>query len=143
MKDPEFIALRNRFVVALIITIIIVIPLGLFVITRFSNQSTILKSIKNKDDVVIFITSNKCLECPNIKTVLDSYHVSYIELNKDTDKSYSEIMQKIQMATQYVQSPGLIYLEEGQLYANYMNLTESKTKDFIASHHLQDTIKEK
>lgn len=142
MKDPEFILLRNRFFIAVIVTLIFVVPLGFFVFNRFANQtSELLKNIKEEKNVIIFLTSNKCSQCSKIKEILDSNNVAYFELNKDKDTDYKEILFKIDLQTNFVETPGIVYVENGKLSANVMAVEEKLAQSFLENHNLVNTRK--
>lgn len=142
MKDPEFILLRNRFFIAVIVTLIFVVPLGFFVFNRFANQtSELLKNIKEEKNVIIFLTSNKCSQCSKIKEILDSNNVAYFELNKDKDTDYKEILFKIDLQTNFVETPGIVYVENGKLSTNVMAVEEKLAQSFLENHNLVNTRK--
>ncbi len=143
MHDLEFIQMRNRFLLALVITIIFIIPVCILVINKFSSKSLLLKNIEKQKNLVIFLTNKECSNCELYKDVLDQNNVPYFELDVDTDTDFKEIMFRIQMASEYAQAPGIIYVEEGKMFANMVDIKEkSELESFIVAHSLINTKKE-
>ena len=141
MKDPEFIALRNRFLLALAITLIFIIPMCIFVFNRFSTaKSETLKNINQGKSIIIYLTKNKCSDCKKYKEVLDSNNVSYFELNIDKDSDFKEIMLKIEMSSKYATAPGIIYVAKGKMSANLVDIKSTEELNiFLEKHNLKNT----
>ena len=141
MKDPEFIALRNRFLIALIVTLIFVIPMSIFIFNKFSTtKSEALKNIDQEKSIIIYLTKNKCSKCEKYKKVLDNNNVNYFELNIDKDEDFKEIMLKIEMSSKYATAPGVIYVEKGKMYANIVDIKGAEELNiFLEKHNLKNT----
>ena len=108
MKDPEFIALRNKFFLNVLIATIFIIPITILIFNKFSNPKPEL--LKN---------------------------IAYFELNKDKDSYFEEIMLKIEMPSNYALAPGIIYIEKGKMLANKVELKNSNDLEtFLSSLNL-------
>ena len=144
MRDPEFIALKNRFLVALAITAIFIIPMSIFVVNKFSTaKSELLQNINQEKSLVIYIMKSKCSECDTYKKVLDDNRVSYFELNVEKDSDFKEIMLKIEMPSKYATVPGIIYVTNGKMYANIVDIKSTEELNvFLEKHNLKNTKKE-
>ena len=136
MKDSEFIQLRNRFLLALGITIIFIIPVSLFVYNRFSTKSELLKNILDNKNLIIYLTKDKCATCDKLKKILDENNISYFEVNTDRSDEYEEIMLRIGMSKEYVVTPGIIYVEKGKMLVNMMELDEKSLRSFLINNNL-------
>lgn len=136
MKDSEFIQLRNRFLLALGITIIFIIPISLFVYNRFSNKSELLKNILDNKNLIIYLTKDKCTTCDKLKTVFTENNIPYYEVNIDRNDEYEEIMLRIGMSKSYVITPGIIYVEKGKMLVNMMELDENSLRSFLINNNL-------
>lgn len=133
MRDPEFIQLRNRFLMALGIALIFTIPMILFVVNKFNEKpSKVIESINKKENIIVFVTEENCPSCLNSKNILKENNVSFYELNKDTNKNnYEVILRKISMSTSDITPPTLIYIEEGKLSSSLVNPNEKELKSYL------------
>ena len=141
MQDQEFIALRNRFLFSLLITIIFVIPVSILVINKFSSsKSDLLKYIEQKKNIVIYLTTDECSKCEEYQKLLDNEHVAYFELNTKKAQEFKEIMSRIEMTSKYATAPGVVYVENGKLSANIVDIKNSnELLQFIENYDLQNT----
>lgn len=137
MKDPEFIELRNKFLLGLGIFIIFAIPIFFFVRNKlYMPDSKIIKSLNKKDSMVILIVENKCDRCNKSKNVLNELNVNYFILNKDTERDYNNIIRKLNIEDE-VQVPAIIYVDEGKLYSYIYNIrNEKEITDFVENYNL-------
>lgn len=133
MRDPEFIQLRNRFLMALVIALIFTIPMILFVVNRFNEKpSKIIEKINKKENIIVLVTEENCPSCINNKNILKDNNVSFYEINKDDDKNtYEIILRKISMSKSDVTPPTVIYIEEGTLYSSLVNPSEEELKSYL------------
>ena len=94
MKDPEFIEMRNKFLLGLIIALIFSIP----VFFIFKNKLVVNNELENKisknKEVVLYINSNDCINCKKVKKYLDNNKIKYYTLGTSSNK-YKGIMNKI------------------------------------------------
>lgn len=133
MRDPEFIQLRNRFLMALGVALIFTIPMLLFVVNRFNEKpSKVIESINKKENIVVLITEENCQNCLNNKNILKDNNVSFYELNKDNDKTTFEVMlRKISMSASDVTPPTIIYIEEGKLSSSLVNSSDEELQSYL------------
>lgn len=138
MKDPEFIALRNKFFLNVLIATIFIIPITILIFNKFSNpKPELLKNIGQEKNLIIFLTENNCQKCHSLKNTLNNNNISYFELNKDKDPYFKEIMLKIEMPSNYALAPGIIYIEKGKMLANKVELKNSNDLEtFLSSLNL-------
>lgn len=143
MRDLEFIEIRNRYLLAIFLTIVFVIPILIFVVNSFGvKDSDILTSLKQEKNMVIFLTSELCSKCENIEDILINNNVAYFKLNIDENADYEEIMMRLDISRKYVEVPGIVYVEKGRTVSNLMNISVSDTQSFLNSYSLSDTIEE-
>ena len=111
-----------------ILMIIIMAVIGCFIFIAFDIKNNKMKTfeqirgqLENKDDMLIYITSNnqKCYLCNNTKYILkyyqDIYHLDIIEVNKNSmhTKEYESIIQYIDNREDYIKEPALILIKDG------------------------------
>ncbi len=115
MKDPEFIDLKNRFLKGLGIIILFLIP-SFFVIRNklLVPTSSILKVIREEESSFVFVTRNKCKECKKAEKIIKK-EIEYLVLNQDTDKNYQRILRKLNLSSEEITPPSIIYIEEGKV----------------------------
>lgn len=115
MKDPEFIDLKNRFLKGLGIIILFLIP-SFFVIRNklLVPTSSILKVIREEESSFVFVTRNKCKECKKAEKIIKK-EIEYLVLNQDTDNNYQRILRKLNLTSEEITPPSIIYIEEGKV----------------------------
>lgn len=141
MRDPEFILLRNRFLVAVGVALIFAIPTLLFVVKSFGREVTdVLKGLNEKEDMLIYVESNDCTGCLEVKQVLEDKNVEYMILNIDKNIDYEEIIRKLGVSRKVVEVPSLIYVEDGDMVANFMGIkTQNDVISFLEVHNINTT----
>ncbi|MBQ9018741.1 MAG: hypothetical protein IJ097_00315 [Bacilli bacterium] len=136
MKDKEFIKLRNKFLLDVLIVLIFIIPI-IFILKNkiIGNESKILKTIKKEEKVVLLIKSKNCKKCDKSEKVLKDNKIKYIVLNKDTNIDYEKIIKKIDIKKDNIVSPTIIYIENQKVISFLTNIkTEKELEDFINSY---------
>lgn len=141
MRDPEFILLRNRFLVAVGVVLVFAIPTLLFVVKSFGREVTdVLKGLNEKEDMLIYVESNDCTGCLEVKQVLEDKNVEYMILNIDKNIDYEEIIRKLGVSRKVVEVPSLIYVEDGDMVANFMGIkTQNDVISFLEVHNINTT----
>lgn len=141
MKDPEFIQLRNRFLIALLVTLIFTIPMLFFVINRFSvKPSKIIRSVNNKEDVVVLVTENNCSKCEKTSKILKDNKVKYIEINRSIENNnYETILKKIEMSKDDILPPTIIYIKKGTLDSSLVPASEEEILMYLDYNKLSST----
>ena len=141
MKDPEFILLRNRFVLIVLISLIFIIPSILLFINKFSvNKLEINTKLNKKETFLVLITSNDCQNCKNIKSLFKENNIKYLELNKDSSNQYKEILNKLQLDSTKTKSPTLIYVLKGKNYSyleNEKDFEKESLNNFLNIYNLK------
>jgi uncharacterized membrane protein len=138
MRDEEFIQLRNKFLFGLTIFIIFAIPIFFLLRNKmFIPDSKIIKSLKNKDSMVILIVDNKCNRCDKSKEVLTKLDVNYFILNKSTNRDYNRILRKLELTEEDLEIPTIILVNEGKLYSYITNIkSKQEITDFVKNYNL-------
>ena len=137
MRDPEFIELRNKFLLGIGILIIFAIPIFFFVKNKlYMPDSKIMKYLKKNDSMVILVIENKCDRCNKSREVLNELNVNYFILNKDTERDYNSIIRKLNIEDE-IQVQSIIYVDEGNLYSYIYNIRNKKEiTDFVENYNL-------
>lgn len=132
MNNPEFILLRNRFLIALLIALIFTVPLTFLFINKFGNKPTkLMQSINNKENIFVLVTENNCNNCQKIENILEKSSLNFFTINKDTEEQYSKFIQKIKLPKSEIKSPTLIYLEDGIISSKLVDPTQDETQEFL------------
>lgn len=139
MRDPEVIDLIKRTFLGIIIAIVFCGPMMVFFAKIAPADTEIYKMIKNDDSFVIFVDNKKCDKCEEVKNILDSYNVSYFILN-EKDKNYYDILNRFKLKTEMVKSPGLMFVQDGELRAFVFDISDKNDiKDFVEINKLENT----
>ena len=139
MRDPEVIDLIKRTFLGIIIAIVFCGPMMVFFAKIAPADTEIYKMIKNDDSFIIFVDDKKCDKCEEVKNILDSYNVSYFILN-EKDKNYYDILNRFKLKTEMVKSPGLMFVQDGELRAFIFDISDKNDiKDFVEINKLENT----
>ena len=138
MRDPEFIELRNKFLLGVLIFLIFAIPIFFFVRNKmFMPDTKIMKSLKKNESMLILIVEDKCSRCTKSKELLNELDVNYFILNKSTNRDYNSIIKKLNLSKEDTEIPAIILVNEGQVYSYISNIKSSKEiTSFVKSYNL-------
>ena len=137
--DQDFIALRNRIVLAVLVAIVFTIPLIIFIFNKFGNNSSlILNSLNKKENLVLLVTKEECKSCEDSENLLKKQKVNYTLLNKDQETNYEKIIRKIGISDDDIIVPTIIYVEEGLLYSSLVTPTKKELISYIEINNLSD-----
>ena len=130
MKDPEFVTLRNRFLISILIVIIFASTLIAFMVRMLSNTDTVYRKIVTGDTMYILLVSKKCNRCQAVQDVLDENEISYYVLDNNSN-SIKNIYSKIEMEDD-IKVPCLLHIGKGKL-DSYIDDIDDKTllEEFI------------
>ncbi len=132
MKDREFIELRNRFFLAILISLIVIVPVLLLFINKFTRvDSSILKRIKNNETFFLVIEEK---QSKKIKQLLKSNKVSFEVINKKKLNDYEDILEQLEIEEDDITLPTVFYIKEGELIASLSNVTEEDLEEFIINY---------
>lgn len=139
MRDPEFIELRNKFLLGMLIVLVFAIPIIIFLVKTYGD-SNVLSKINKNETFTVLVTSNDCDKCELVNDILKKNDVKYAKLNSYTNKDYEEIMQKLEIENKRDEFPILVYVEEGQMKANLFSIdNEEMVIDFLNFHKLNNS----
>lgn len=133
MKNEEFIELRNKFILGVVIALIITIPFLCLFISRYSGTKTnVYKSFRNKETFIIYVSNSSCDNCEFVEKKLEELDVSYLEYNLDKAKDKDLVIDKIGIKEEKIKVPALIYVKEGVPLVNSLDISEEDDiLDFI------------
>ena len=136
MNDPEFIDLKNKFFLGLGISLLIGIPLLLFLIIRLDiNDSKIVKKIKNQDSFFLFVENNSCKNCKELKNILSEEEIDYQIIKEEESNEYEKIIEELKTNKKYYPSPTIIFIKEGTVVASLPNIQlENDLVEFIENY---------
>lgn len=134
MDSDEFIELKNRFLLGLLVAVIVAFLLILFFANKFGfRDSKILKAInQNKTFFLLLIDSDECSQCSNYLEKLEDSDVKYYKYDVSIKADYDEFLEKVELTDEMIECPGIIYIEKGEMVANIMGIDdESIFSDFV------------
>lgn len=138
MKDPEFIDLRNKFLIGVLISVVLAVPLIIFFYKSYAS-SDVLTLINSKETFTILVTSDECENCKLVSDILDDYDIEYKKLNSDRNKDYQEIMTKLGIENKREVYPILVYVEKGSMKANLFDITgKEMIGEFLEFHKISN-----
>lgn len=129
--------LFRKVLITILVVLIVVIPVSIFIYNKFDNGTSILFDKMNKK-ALIFVTSNKCIECKSIEKELIDNNVDYYKINKDLDyNNYKIIIKRIKLDEEYVPSPSLILVENKELSVNINEFDKVNLEEFFDEYNLR------
>lgn len=135
-RDQEFIELRNRFIVGLLVALAIGALCLLVLFRKFVFGSSTTRKIITDKTFVIFVDNNDCTNCNEIKNYLDKEGVSYDVLMEGT-KDTENIFDSYNILYDESISPAVIYVEKGEMVANLVNINSTEELSlFIENYNL-------
>ncbi len=136
MRDPEFIQLRNRFLLGVGISLCLAVPLVIFLYKSYMGSS-VLNKIDKKEDMVLLITSNDCDKCKSVANILDDRDVKFSKMNADTTKDSQTVMEKLEITNTREVYPIVVYVKSGKMVANlYVENNEGEVVEFLKFHKI-------
>lgn len=136
MRDPEFVQLRNRFLLGVVISLCLAVPLILFFYKSYMGSSAINK-INKKEDFVLLITSNDCSECKKVGDILENNDVKFSKMNVSTTKDSNLVMKKLGITNNREVYPIVVYVKSGKMVANlYVENNEKEVEEFLKFHKI-------
>lgn len=137
MRDPEFVALRNKFLIGLVI-FVVVITLLIMIMYRFLGNY----SGKVYDDVVadktfVFLqVSNKCEMCDSVKNVLDEKGIEYQILTMSLKDRHEDVYRVLKIDSKNVEAPSLFYIKKGEVVAYLSGVDNQDELDSFIKNYL-------
>ena len=139
MRDPEFVELKNKFLIGMGLVILFAIPIMIFLIKTYGN-SNVLNKINKKDSFTILVTSRDCDNCSMVSSTLKKNDVKFVKLNSATNKNYEEIMRKLTIENKSNEFPFIVYVDEGVMKANLFSIeSEKDVVEFVEYHGLNNS----
>lgn len=136
MRDPEFVQLRNRFLLGVVISLCLAVPLILFFYKSYMGSSAINK-INKKEDFVLLITSNDCSECKKVGDILENNDVKFSKMNVSITKDSNLVMKKLGITNNREVYPIVVYIKSGKMVANlYVENNEKEVEEFLKFHKI-------
>lgn len=136
MRDPEFVQLRNRFLLGVVISLCLAVPLILFFYKSYMGSSAINK-INKKEDFVLLITSNDCSECKKVGDILENNDVKFSKMNVSITKDSNLVMKKLGITNNREVYPIVVYIKNGKMVANlYVENNEKEVEEFLKFHKI-------
>ncbi len=127
-----------------IIVVVLVVMISLNLIRGNKIEKiNVSKIIENAETKLIFVENSdksKCKKCSTIKKYLDSEKINYVtyDVSMYSKKEYNEMLKTVEINPDDFGYPAVIYLKEGRLYADVINLEDTKpVEDFIKTYDLK------
>lgn len=135
MNDPEFIMLRNRFLISILVALIFIIPLFFFFKNKIMSSEEITRKIRNKEKLIILVVENNCIECKNYQQKLKNNDIDYMKVNKIKDKDYELILNELNISSDDVTTPAIIYVDNKKVVAILTNMkSDEEINNFILNY---------
>ena len=136
MRDPEFIKLRNKFFIGVVVSLIFTVPLFLIFYNRLTPEtSKVIKRIEGEDTFYLLVVEKNCKNCSSMKNILKDQNVDYEIIDKNKDKKYSDTLKLLDLSSQEVETPCLIYIEQGNLIASLPSIQEEEEIITFMNNH--------
>lgn len=141
---------RNRKIVLLVVAILLLLIIFKTAIGGTSKKkqaaqtkADISEVLKQKQTKIIYIGSSdtkKCKTCNDVKNYLNKEGIEYIDYDVEnySEKEYKEMLKSIDINPDDFGYPGVVYIREGKLYSNVININDTKSVEiFIKDYGLK------
>jgi hypothetical protein len=144
MRDPEFIELRNKFVIAVLVILVFGIPFLIFITKKFMVEtSPIITGINKEETMLVYVEKADCKKCKTVEEILKEYGVKYYKLNSTADRNYFTVLHKIGVTTTDIDEPTLLHIEEGKFYASLVSInSKEEMLNFLLTYGYLDAENE-
>jgi glutaredoxin len=141
---------NKKTITTLIVVAAIIVAIVIGFIARNNSSlagTKIMTSLKKNQTFVIYLNnsnSSKCQKCASIKKILDDNKVDYYNYYKDKETNYSAMLKKLDIDENVIAPPAIIYVKDGNMYANIIAITGTTDKDitnFLKTYKLINTKK--
>lgn len=140
---------ENKKIFILIVAILVVMFVCYFIVNLISggnkNDGVEVSSLieQNKTAVLYVWNSDttKCEDCKKIKKHLDKEKINYLSYDvKGYSKTkYQDMLRTLSINPPDFNYPAVIYVKEGLMYSNIINIDDTKTVDtFIKEYQLKN-----
>lgn len=139
MDNEEFIELRNKFLLGVVVSIIIVIPFLFLFINRYTGiKSSVYKAYRSDKTFLVLVTNKeKSKECQKIKKILKDKDISYLEYNLDKVKDRDLVIPMFGVAEKKILVPALFYVKDGETSMYTLEVDSEKRVDSFISANKQ------
>ena len=135
MNDPEFIMLRNRFLIGILVALIFIMPLFFFFKNKIISNEDIIREIRNKEKIIILVVENNCIECKNYQQKLNNNNEDYMKVDKIKDKDYELILNELNISSDDITTPAIIYVKNKKVVAILTNMkSDEEINNFILNY---------
>ena len=134
MRDPEFISLRNRLLICILIVSIFALTL-IFFIYRLSGVggSSIYNRVLKKESFIIFVKDKDCDKCDAVEDILDEEGIKYYVLDRYKDNNTKIIYQRIKLEDD-INTPCIMNIKKGKVYSYIDSISDKNSlNDYINS----------
>ena len=145
MRDPEFVELRKRFGIGILVILVFAIPFLIFITKKFmAETSPIINGINNEQSMIVFVEKANCDDCKIVENALNEYGVEYYKLNSSSERNYKTILHKINITTTDIDEPTLLYIEDGKFYAALVSIkAREEVTNFLLTYGYLDSNNER
>lgn len=123
MKDPEFIEMRNKFLISLLIVSIFAALFIVFLFKLIGTNSNVDNKVLQNKDVLVLVVDNKCARCDAVKEVLKENNIKYSILDRYKDNKTKYIYQKIGLDDE-ITTPCILSIKKGKLDSYLDNIDD-------------------
>ena len=91
----------------------------------------------NKDKTfVMLVVSKDCDNCKLVSKLLKDRDIDFVKVNRDTNKDYDSIMNRMNITNKREEFPVIVYVENGEMKANLFDINEKSFNEFVEFHQL-------
>ena len=143
MRDPEFVEMRNKFIIGMAVLILFGIPFLIFITRKFMVEtSPIIKGIDNAESMIVLVEKADCSNCKMVNDTLNEYGIKYRKINSSSDRNYGKILHKLDITKTDIDEPTLMFIYEGKFYAALVSIkSEEDVVNFLITYGYLDVEK--
>ena len=142
---------KKIFVLVLIILVVLMVfKVAIKSVEEKENEKTkadISTIIKNKETKIIYVgssNSKKCKKCNDVVNYLKKENIEFVSYDVEdySNKEYEKMLRTIEINPNDFGYPAVIYIRNGKLYSNVININDLKSVEtFIKDYDLKTELK--
>lgn len=130
--DQELIDLRNKFLLGIAISLLLIVPL-FFIIKNISyiDNTKVIKRINKNEEFILLLKNDKCDECKKLIKTIKKYKFNYMIVNIDTDRNYNNILKRLSLTKNNIKTPTIIYIKDKKVDSYIVEASDQELKSYL------------
>ena len=137
---------NKKMIILIGVTIVLIIIVKLLMGNKTLEKIDINSIVKNKETMIIYVESkdsDKCSKCSEIEKYIDKKELKYSKyiIEDYSKEEYNYLLKKLNINKKDFGYPAILYIKEGKLYSNLINIPSTKLVDNYIKDYSLNKVK--